>query len=425
MAKNRDILIIGAGLAGIEASLLSAQAGRKVYLIEQASYFGGAAIKSEEVFPNMECATCILAPKQSDILENKNIELMTLSKVTNISGDSGNFTAKIIKRARYVSLVNCIGCGACFEPCPVSVDNEFEENMSKRKAIYLACAGALPNAPAIDMEHCLRVKKGEECTACKEACMFDAIIYDDKDEEIEIKVGAIIVATGFRLNNSKQFTQYGYGKFENVLNAFEFERLRATNGPTSGIIQKRDGKKPKSIGLIHCVGRDNKGYCSQICCMYLTKFAHYALDILPGVKVYQFYKELSIPEKGNQKFYHEVKEKGVKFIRIKEIQIAENSNGAGLKINYQNEKTEKESVDVDMVVLAPYIEPFPGTDELAKLLGIELGNFGFVKTAEFDSVSTIRPGIFVAGCAQGPKFMQNVTTQAQAAVARALNTTED
>jgi heterodisulfide reductase subunit A len=198
----------------------------------------------------MECATCVLAPKQSDILENKNIELMTLSEVTNISGESGNFTVKIIKRARYVSLVNCIGCGACFEPCPVSVDNEFEENMSKRKAIYLPCAGALPNAPAIDMEHCLRGKKQEECTACKEACMFDAIIYDDKDEEIEIKVGAIIVATGFKLGNSKQFKQYGYGEFENVLNAFEFERLRASNGPTSGVIQSRDGKEPKSIGLI-------------------------------------------------------------------------------------------------------------------------------------------------------------------------------
>jgi heterodisulfide reductase subunit A len=254
--------------------------------------------------------------------------------------------------------------------------------------------------------------------------MFDAIIYDDKDEEREIKVGAIIIATGFRLADSKQFTQYGYGRLENVLNAFEFERLRASNGPTSGMIQKRDGKEPKSIGLIHCVGRDNKGYCSQICCMYLTKFAHYALDKLPGADVYQFYKELSIPGKGNQKFYHEVKEKGVKSIRTKEVEVAENSS-VGLKIIYQNEKAEKESVDVDMVVLAPYIEPFPGTDELAKLLDIELGTFGFFKTAEFDSVSTTRPGVFVAGCAQGPNFMQDVVTQAQAAVARALNRTED
>ena len=425
MTKNKDILVIGAGLAGIEASLLSAQAGRKVYLIEQTSYFGGSAIKSEEVFPNMECATCMLAPKQSDLLENKNIELMTLSEMKDIKGDAGNFTVKITKHARYVSLVNCIGCGACFEPCPVSVDNEFEERISKRKAIYLPCAGALPNAPAIDMKYCLRQAKGEECALCKEACMFDAIIYDDKDEEIEITVGAIIVATGFRLGDSKQFTQYGYGKFENVFNAFEFERLRASNGPTSGVIQTRDGKAPKSIGLIHCVGRDAKGYCSQVCCMYLIKFAHYALNKLPGVKVYQFYKELSIPGKGNQKFYHEVQEKGVKSIRAREIEVTKNGNDSGLKITFQNEKADKESVDVDMVVLAPYIEPHPGTDTLAKLLGIDLGDFGFFKTAEFSATETARPGIFVAGCAEGPKFMQDVVIQAQAAVAHALNATED
>ncbi len=425
MTKNKDILIIGAGLAGIEASLVAAQAGRKIYLIEQASYFGGAAIKSEEVFPNMECATCMLAPKQSDLLENKNIELITLGEVKDVTGDTGNFTIKIIKHARYVSLVNCIGCGACFEPCPVSVDNEFEEGISTRKAIYLPCAGALPNVPAIDMNYCLRQVKKEECTLCKEACMFDAIMYDDKDEEIEIKVGAIIVATGFRLGDSKQFTQYGYGKFENVLNAYEFERLRASNGPTAGVIQTRDGKKPKSIGLIHCVGRDAKGYCSQVCCMYLTKFAHYAMDKLPGVKVYQFYRELSIPGKGNQKFYHEVQEKGVQSIRAQEIEITQNGSDSGLKITFQNEKADKESVGVDMVVLAPYIEPHPGADKLATLLGIELDDFGFFKTTEFNSVSTAHPGIFVAGCAQGPQFMQNVITQAQAAVARALNTEED
>jgi heterodisulfide reductase subunit A len=424
MPKNKDILVIGAGLAGIESSLLAANAGRKVYLIEKKPYFGGTAIKSEEVAPNMECATCMLAPKQSELLEDKNIALMTLSEIKAISGDSGDFTVTIIKRARHVSMANCIGCGACFEPCPVSVNNEFEENLSKRKAIYIACPGALPNVPAIDMDYCVRAK-GEDCNICKEACMFEAIIYDDKDEEIEIKVGAIIVATGYQLGNINQFTTYGYGKFKNVFSAFEFERLRASNGPTGGEIQTRDGKKAQSIALIHCVGRDKKGYCSQVCCMYLTKFAHYALDKLPGVHVYQLYKELSIPGKGNQKFYHEVNEKGVTSMRAKEIEVAENGNGAGLKIIYQNGKVEKESIDVDMVVLAPYIEPYPGTDTLAKLLGVELGSFGFFKTAEFDSVSTTRPGIFVAGCAQGPKFMEDVITQAQAAIAHALFSTED
>ncbi|KPJ49928.1 FAD-binding protein [candidate division TA06 bacterium DG_26] len=424
MAKNTDVLVIGAGLAGMEASLLLANAGRKVYLVERESYFGGAVIKSEEVFPNMECATCMLAPKQSEVLESKNIDLMTLSEITDVHGEAGSFTVKILKHARYVSLVNCIGCGECFGPCPVSIDNEFEERMSKRKAIYLPCAGALPNAPAIDMEYCVRAK-GRECEVCKEACMFDAINFEDKDEEVNIEVGAIIVATGFRLSDASQFSQYGFGKFKNVFHAFEFERLRASNGPTEGAILARDGKEPQSIGLVHCVGRDTRGYCSQFCCMYLTKFAHYAFDKLPGVKVYQFYRELSIPGKGNQKFHKKVKEKGVASIRVKEIEVTQNGSSSGLKIVYQNEMARKESIDVDMVVLAPPVEPDPETNKLAKLLNVELDDFGFFKSAGFNPAETTRPGIFVAGCAEGPKYMQDVVAQAEVAAGMAINSAEE
>jgi len=414
--KEKNILVIGAGLAGIEASLLCARAGRKVYLVEKESYFGGSAIKSEEVFPQMECATCMLAPKQSEVLEDKNIELLTLSEVKEIKGEPGNFQVKILKKARYVSVVNCIGCGACFEPCPVSLDNDFEERLSKRKAIYLACAGALPNVPAIDMENCLRAK-GEDCQACKEACMFDAIIYDDKDEELSISVGSIIIATGFRLSDSEKFSDLGYKKFKNVFSAFEFERLRASNGPTAGEILTREGKPPKSIAFIHCVGREEKGYCSQICCLYLTKFVHYALDKIAGVKVYQFYKELSIPGKGNQKFFQEIKKKGINLIRTKKVSISENENG--LHLTYEDNK----AVDVDMVVLAPPVEPHPGTKEIARLLNLEQEQFGFFKTTEFNPIESNRPGIFIAGCAQGPNFMQDVILQAQAAAGAALHLT--
>ncbi len=423
MSKSKDILVIGAGLAGIEASLLLANAGRKVYLVERESYFGGNAIKSEEITPNMECATCMLAPKQSDLLENKNIKLMTLSEIRDISGEVGDYKIKIHKCARYVSPTSCIGCGACFEPCPVSVDNEFEEKLSKRKAIYIACAGALPNVPVIDMEHCLRAKN-EDCNICKDACMFDAILYDDKDETTDVTVGAIVIATGYKLADADQLTQYGYGKFKNIFNAFEFERLRASNGPTSGSIQTRDHKEPRSIGLIHCVGRDESGYCSQVCCMYLTKFAHYVIDTLPTAKVYQFFKELSIPGKGNQKFCNEIKEKGAKLIRAEKLKISENGDGSGLKVEYQEEAKNK-SIDVDMVVLAPYIKPHPSTNKLAKLLDLKLDNFGFLKTEPFNSVSTMRPGVFVIGCAEGPKFMKDVIIQAQVATAHALNATED
>lgn len=254
--------------------------------------------------------------------------------------------------------------------------------------------------------------------------MFDAVKYEEQDEDLEIQVGAIIVATGSKLTDVSQFAQYGYGKFKNVFHGFEFERLRASNGPTSGTIQTRDGKAPKTIGLIHCVGRDSKGYCSQVCCMYLTKFAHYALDKLEGVKVYQFYKELSIPGKGNQKFYHEVMEKGVEAIRAEEVSVSGDSPDSGLKIAYQNGRKQG-SIDVDMVVLAPPIEPYPGTDQLAKLLNLELDDFGFYKTKTFNPIESTRPGIFIAGCAEGPKFMQDVITQAEAVAGAAINATED
>jgi len=185
--QNTPVLVIGGGIAGIEASLLLANSGRKVYLVEKTSYVGGNVIKFEEVYPNMDCATCMIAPKQQELLANENIELLMLSQVEAISGSSGDFSVRIKKKARYVDLENCIGCGACYDPCPVEVANEFEEGLSKRKAIYVPCAGALPNVPAIDTENCLRFK-GQDCQACQEACIFEAIDFNQQDEELQLKV---------------------------------------------------------------------------------------------------------------------------------------------------------------------------------------------------------------------------------------------
>ena len=184
--NNSDILIIGAGVAGIEASLLLANTGKKVYLVEKASLIGGNVIKYEEVFANMECSTCMIAPKQQEVLQSEDIELLTLSTVEKVQGEIGDFTVTINKKARYVSLVDCIGCGMCYEPCPVSLKNEFEQSLSEKKAIYVPCPGSLPNVPAIDPEHCLQLNGKKTCNACVEACAFGAINLSDKDEKIEI-----------------------------------------------------------------------------------------------------------------------------------------------------------------------------------------------------------------------------------------------
>ena len=418
-----DMLGIGAGIAGIEASLLLSNSGRKVHLVEKTSYTGGTVIKFEEVFSNMECSTCMVAPIQQELLQDKNINLLTLAEVEDVKGSFGNFTVKIRKKARYVDMENCIGCDACFEPCPVSLKNECEEGLSERKAIYVPCAGALPNVPMIDTEHCLRFK-GKDCKACQEACMFEAIDFNQKDEQIELKVGAIIAATGFNTFDPKQAPRYGYGKFDDVYTAFEFERLYASNGPTEGNIILKNGQTPKSVAIIHCVGRDQKGYCSSVCCMYSLKFNHYLKSKIPEIKISEFYTDLCIPGKSHQKFYEKMKETKTNMIRAGDIEVTK--QGKGIAVTYNNGSGKKNSLQVDMVILAPAIEPREDTSKLAKALDVSLDEYGFLKEENRDvsSVVTSKPGVFIAGCVQGAKNIQDSVSQAYAAVGKILSSSK-
>jgi len=418
---NSDVLVIGAGIAGIESSLLLSKADRKVHLVEKTSYTGGTTIKFEEVFSNMECSTCMVAPRQQELLQDKNINLITLADIVELKGSSGNFSVKINKKARYVNIENCIGCNACFEPCPVNLVNEFEEGLSKRKAIYVPCTGALPNVPMIDTENCLRFK-GKKCTACKEACMFEAIEYDQKDEIIELKVGAIIVATGFNIFDIKKLSKFGYSKIDDIYSSLEFERLYASNGPTDGNIILKNGKNPKDVAIIHCVGRDEKGYCSSVCCMYSLKFNHYLKSKISDVKIFEFYKDLCIPGKSNQKFFEKMKESNVDLIRFSEIEVTKQDNSIAIKYNNGGKKNVK---SVDMVILAPAIIPKDDASQLAKTLGISIDEYGFFKEEKIDDSSVIssKPGIFIVGCAQGAKNIQDSVSQANAAVGKILSTT--
>ena len=414
-----DVLVIGAGIAGIEASLLLSKADRKVHLIEKTSYTGGTAIKFEEVFSNMECSTCMVAPRQQELLQDKNINLLTLAEVEDVKGSFGNFTVKIRKKARYVDMENCIGCNACFEPCPVSLKNEFEEGLNERKAIYVPCTGALPNVPMIDTEHCLRFK-GKDCKACQEACMFEAIDFKQKDEQLELKVGGIIAATGFKIFDPEQVPQYGYRKFDDVYTAVEFERLYASNGPTEGSIVLKNGKTPKSAAIVHCVGRDKKGYCSSVCCMYSLKFNHYLKSKIPEIKISELYTDLCIPGKSHQKFYEKMKGTGTDLIRVQEVKV--DKQGKEKTIMYNN-GNKKDSLQADMVILASAIESKDDASDLAKILGISLDEYGFFKEEHSDvsSVTTSKPGVFIVGCAQGPKNIQDSVSQASAAVGKILS----
>ena len=417
---NTDVLVIGAGIAGIEASLMLSKADKKVHLVEKTSYTGGTTIKFEEVFSNMECSTCMVAPRQQELLQDKNINLLTLAEVEEIKGTSGDFTVKTHKKARYVDMANCIGCNACFDPCPVSLKNEFEEGLSERKAIYVPCAGALPNVPMIDTENCLRFK-GKKCTACQEACMFEAIDYNQKDEKLELKVGAVIVATGFNIFDSKKLPEYGYGKIDNVYNSLEFERLYASNGPTEGKIVLKNGKPPKSVAIIHCVGRDEKGYCSSVCCMYSLKFNHYLKSKIPEIKISELYTDLCIPGKSHQKFYEKMKETKVNMIRASKVEVAK--QGKEIAVKYNNGRDKKGTLPVDMVILAPAIEPSADASKLAKNIGLNLDEYGFFQeeNPEDSSVVSSKPGVFIVGCSQGAKNIQDSVSQASAAVGKILS----
>ena len=418
--QNTPVMVIGGGIAGIEASLLLANSGRKVYLVEKTSYIGGNVIKLEEVFPNMDCATCMIAPKQQELLASGNIELLMLSEVETVNGSFGGFSVRIEKKARYVDLRNCIGCGACYEPCPVEIDNEFEERLSKRKAIYIPCAGALPNVPVIDTENCLRFK-GQDCQACQEACMFEAIDFNQQDEELELEVGAIVIATGFSSFDLSKTSQYGYKKFDNVYSAMEAERICASNGPTQGQIVLKTGQQPRSIAIIHCVGREEKGYCSSVCCMASLKLSHFFKKKLPEIKITQFYSDLCIPGKAYQKFYQEVKESGVDFIRATVTQVSQ--SGEELAIKYETEDGKENTLTADMVILNPALEPGADSAKLAEILNIPQSMEGFFgeKQPDLTSVDTAHDGIFIAGCAQCPKDIAETVAEAEAAAGRVLS----
>jgi len=421
-----DVLVVGAGIAGISAALTLSQKNRKVYVVEKSPCIGGKAARYEDLYPSLECAACVLDPLLDQALHNEHIEFFTFSEVQKVLGYYGNFTITVRKKASFVNTDTCLGCELCFEVCPVTVKNEFNEKLNDRKAVYIPYAGALPNVAVIDKTHCLRFK-GNTCNACQKACPFDCINYEDTDRTVELNVGAVVLATGFDLFDPGQAPQYGYGRIEDVYTSLEFERLLSSTGPTGGKIILQDGRPPEKIAFVHCAGsRTDKfnAHCSGICCMYSLKFAYQVRQKLPGVSINMLYSDLCLPGKSAQGFFNKIsQESDVKFHRMKKPDaVRTDVKNKKILVRYTDVYGEPVTIEADMVVLAAAVEGAKDAFDLADMFDIPLGAGGFFAEENplLAPVSTVREGVFIAGCAQGAMDIGDAAAQGQAAAGKIL-----
>ena len=415
-------LVVGGGIAGINSALDLAEMGFKVYLVEKTESIGGHMAQLDKTFPTLDCSICIEGPKMVDVGRHPNIETISYADVTEVSGFVGNFKVKIKKKPRYVIQEDCTGCGECKDVCPIEYPNEWDMNMGVRKAISVPFEQAVPLVYTINLDHCI------ECYKCMDACgARQAINFDQKEEEIEIEVGAIIVATGFDVYLPYDDPLYGYGRYDNVITAMEFERLILAAGPTGGkVIRASDGKKPHSVAFIQCVGSRNLNkfeYCSGFCCMYALKDAILLKEKYKDeVDVYILYMDMRTHFKGYEEFYRRARDLGVIFIRGRGGHVVEDPKTRNLLIRAED-MTLGQPIELpaEMVVLCTAAIPQSDAGDMARILNISRGADGFFMEShpKLKPVDTPADGVFLAGACQGPKDIPYSVAQGSAAAARA------
>jgi heterodisulfide reductase subunit A len=428
-----DVLVVGGGIAGIQAALTIANGGQNVYLVEREPTIGGHMAKFDKTFPTLDCAACILTPKMSAVASHPNIKLWTYSEVVKVDGFVGNYKVQVRRNPRYVNEELCVGCAKCVDACVYKeekFEDEFNEGLAKRKPVYLPFPQATPPVVVFDPDACIQLKTGKCKKSCLEACDRNAIIFDQKPETKEIEVGTIILATGFRTFDASRLPQYGFGTLPNVYTSLQIERMVNASGPTDGHIMLKDGRAPKAVGIIHCIGsRDNRTnrWCSRVCCMYSMKLAH-LIKQHTGAEVFNFYIDIRAPGKGYEEFYEKLQEEGVHFIRGRVAEVADwplTKEEEG-KLIIRVEDTLAgfvRRIPVDMVVLATGLEPQPDAQDVRRLFNISCSTEGWFleRHPKLAPVSTFTDGIFIAGCCQGPKDIPDTVAQAGAAAGEALS----
>jgi len=429
-----NVLVVGGGVAGIQAALEIADSGDShVYLVEREPSIGGHMAQFDKTFPTLDCSACILTPKMTSVGQHPNITLLTYSEVEKVEGYVGNFTVTIRKKARKINEELCTGCLICQEKCPKKVlDTVYEVGMANRKAVYIPFPQAVPKYPVMDVETCTYFLKGT-CRACEKFCPTDAIDFKQEDTIMTVEVGNVILATGFDLFDTRRIPEYGYGRLPNVFTNLEFERMNNASGPTDGKIVCKDGSTPRAVGIVHCVGSRDKNYnahCSAICCMQSLKFAHLVKE-KTGAEVYNFYIDIRAAGKSYEEFYNRVQEEGTLFVRGKVGEITNvartpDEEGRLIVQVYDTLAGIQRRVPVDMVVLSSGIEPRKDGKQVGKLFGIACGADGWLveRHPKIDPVATMTEGIYIAGCAQGPKDIPASINQGAAAAARVLSRIE-
>lgn len=423
---TRRALVIGAGIAGIQAALDMANTGYEVVLVEKNPSIGGHMIQLSETFPTLDCSQCILSPKMVEVSRHENIKLLTYSEVQEVSGYVGNFKVKIKKNPTFVDPDKCTLCDECTKVCPVVTSDEFDLGLTGRRAIYMPFPQAIPASYTLDDKHCPGLLP-IACGKCSDVCDPGAIDYDMKPEIIEEEVGAIVVATGFDLYGKEEMGEYGYGKFPDVLDGLQFERLCSASGPTQGeVLRPSDHKVPKEVVFIQCSGsRDPEqhcSYCSKICCMYTAKHAMLYKHHVPDGQAYIFYIDIRSGGKGYEEFVQRaVEDDGVVYLRGKVSKIFED-NGKIRVWGVDTLAGKDVEINADMVVLAQAMRPSKDADKLAKLLKIGVDKDGFLQEAhpKLRPVESVTAGMFLAGAAQAPKDIPEAVAQASGAAAKAM-----
>ncbi len=419
-----EALVIGGGIAGIQAALDIADAGYAVHLVEREPSIGGHMAQLDKTFPTLDCSACILTPKMVDVSRHSRIDLLAYSEVEDVSGYVGNFKVKVRRKATSVDRHLCTGCGDCVTKCPSTTPSEFDEGFGARKAIYTPFPQAVPGEPVIDRERCLYFKEDGKCGVCAKVCTIGAIDFSMEDEILELDVGTIVVATGYDEFDPREKPELGYGLYENVITGLEMERLCSASGPTQGVIEIA-GKSPTDVVFIQCVGsRDEtvgNEYCSRVCCMFTAKQAHLVREKIPDASITIFYTDVRAFGKGFEEFYDRVRKEDVVYRRGSVSEIYR----CGERLAVRGEDTllgEPMEVEADLVVLAAGLVPRPQTDGIAKLLKLSKSSDRFLMEAhpKLRPVDTAIDGVYLAGCCQGPKDIPDAVAQAKAAAASAI-----